>query len=486
MGLRDRGVRRRWRTGLVPLGDLDHQEVISESGALMPWQRTYGYDAAGRLISTAELRTAQGASCITRTYGFTGTAGNNGNRTSLSTYPAAADGTCTTSTTASTTSSSYDAADRLNAINGSSTGISYDAYGRMLTVPAGVTASGAASAMSYYANDFVRSLDTGAGQTRTYGLDPAGRIRSVSATGVAAGAPTSTINHYAGAGGDSPAWTLDTPATGAATIHRELSGLGGDVVAEASTTSGTTSVVWNLDGLHGDVIRTTSAAATGSPDGALNDADEFGVVRDANSATGTAVTTGPKYGWLGGKQRAADTGNAIVLMGARLYAPMIGRFLQRDPEYGGGANTYSYPTDPIKKFDTDGHRWGMPSWLQTVSRSVAKAKGLGSAGWRKTKHWAGKNKFKIAEMGVSLLAGVAAVATAAALCAGTAGVGCLIVATAMARVAYGTVGRAVAYRALGGRYQDSGNRHVLTNALRDLVFGGAGGAVRYYRNMRAG
>ena len=51
--------------------------------------------------------------------------------------------------------------------------IGYDAWGRVVTVPTGVTATAAqgAASVSYYAHDLVRSLTQG-GTTRTYGLDP--------------------------------------------------------------------------------------------------------------------------------------------------------------------------------------------------------------------------------------------------------------------------------------------------------------------------
>ncbi|WP_404375162.1 RHS repeat-associated core domain-containing protein [Kytococcus sedentarius] len=61
------------------------------------------------------------------------------------------------------------------------------------------------------------------------------------------------------------------------------------------------------------------------------------------------------YGWLGGKERATPTGTfGLTLMGARLYNPVTGRFTTTDPVYGGNANTYTYPTDPINTSDLTG------------------------------------------------------------------------------------------------------------------------------------
>jgi RHS repeat-associated protein len=61
-----------------------------------------------------------------------------------------------------------------------------------------------------------------------------------------------------------------------------------------------------------------------------------------STATPEGSTAGVRYGWLGGKQRSAETVSGAVLMGGRLYDASAGRFLSADPEYDGSFNSYEY------------------------------------------------------------------------------------------------------------------------------------------------
>lgn len=61
------------------------------------------------------------------------------------------------------------------------------------------------------------------------------------------------------------------------------------------------------------------------------------------------------YSYLGGKQRHTSTSTGVIEMGARVYVPQLGRFLQTDPVYRGSANAYDYVhQDAVNNLDLDG------------------------------------------------------------------------------------------------------------------------------------
>ena len=254
-------------------------------------------------------------------------------------------------TTAGTTVSlAFDAADRIT--TGAYT---YDPLGRTSTIPAADTSvpTGRNLSVGYHTNDMVATLSQTvpvSGATVTMGqdfaLDASGRL-SVTKHLTNTVSLRETTHHY-DSGEDSPAWTEtktrpDT-ATGWATAwNRNVASLGGDLGIIASS-DGTAKIL--LANLHNDIAASVTVGDTGIE--SYSEYTEYGL-------PGDAANTPERYGWLGTKQRDANTIGGLTLMGARLYNT-TGRFLSRDPVAGGNDNTYTYPADPINKFDLNGQR----------------------------------------------------------------------------------------------------------------------------------
>jgi len=324
-----------------------HSQWLSHTGPA--GSQTYTYDAAGRLTKTADTPT--GGTCTTRTYSYDA----DSNRLSSTSYGPAGDGSCPTALSGgSTTSHSYDTADRLLPAN-ADTGITYDTFGRITTLPAADVSGGAALTADYYANDLVHS-QTQAGTTRTWNLDANNRLASWtnSTTGI------TNTNHYDDASSDSPAWTAES--SDSTSWDANISDLLGSLAVTVDQTGTTT---YQYANLHGDI--TATAAAGAATPTIQPDYDEFG-----NNPTGTSS----RYGWLGGKRRSGDDAGGLILMGVRLYAPILGRFLQTDPVAGGSANAYDYARqDPINGLDLDGRRWHPVRWLRHHAAPLTRALG---------------------------------------------------------------------------------------------------------------
>ena len=137
------------------------------------------------------------------------------------------------------------------------------------------------------------------------------------------------------------------PSSGAWT--RLVPGISGLLAAEQKgNTSGPTSTTFTLRDLQGSVVGRVNAG--GTPQLQMTDQfDEFGVPVDGSASE--------RYGWLGGNKVSTETMTGVIAMGARLYLPTDGRFLQMDPAAGGSANTYDYVNqDPLDQLDLSGER----------------------------------------------------------------------------------------------------------------------------------
>jgi RHS repeat-associated protein len=129
-----------------------------------------------------------------------------------------------------------------------------------------------------------------------------------------------------------------------------------------STTQGAATTTYDLDAPDRRSIETTTV--TGSP--ATQTTRYYTttpITRPGPSATApcrdTQNSSGPtwrsNYGWLGASQRATSP-SGLMLVGARVYNPASGTFGSVDPVRGGNANAYTYPADPVNRYDITGKR----------------------------------------------------------------------------------------------------------------------------------
>jgi RHS repeat-associated protein len=307
--------------------------------------QSYSYDNLGRLSEVRdwnELSADGGASekCSVRRYGFT----ESSERSGADYFGPALDGSCQTDTAQASVSQTYDSAGRRI-----DTGYAYDSLGRTLTIPAADSnnsdPASDGEAATYYASDMIRTL-THAGPAKTvttYGIDPDGRVTTVSTS--VGGAETDRMLYQYSDSSDAPSRVLESNDGGASwssTRYIEIPGMG------AVATVADDSVQYLLSNIHGDIVAAQDPALGAGQVESYGEFDEYGnPIGQPGSQS--------RYGYLGVKQRSTDTpGRALVLMGARVYNPKTGAFLSVDPVAGANATPYGYPEDPVNDADVSG------------------------------------------------------------------------------------------------------------------------------------
>ncbi len=280
-----------------------HGEALSRTNGLA--STSYTYDAAGRLTQVQE--TPAGKGCVTRLYSYDADA----NRLGLTKREPATGGECA-STGGTVESHTYDEVDRL-----SDTGVAYDAFGNITTLPA-TDAGGHEIKSTYYVSGQTHSAIQN-GKTNTYNLDPDARVgEAVSEEGAT---KTTAVNHYPGPG-EAVAWSNE----GGEKYTRNIPGIDGALSAVEQ--NGSTPVL-QLHDLVGDIVATAALSESEAKLLSTYASTEFGVPSTSNP---------PKYSWLGAAGVATEFASGANASAGVGYVPQLGRALQTQPITPPGAS----------------------------------------------------------------------------------------------------------------------------------------------------
>jgi RHS repeat-associated protein len=347
----------------------------------------YTYDGLGRLV-TAYVSNHRydyffEPNVTTCGTGTNPAAGRNGNRTKM---------TDTVGTTVTTTTYCYDFADRL--VSGSLSGlgtVGYDVLGNTTSL---------LGEQHAYDGESRHIRTVAGGTTVDYVRDATDRILRRTVSGTA----TDTRRYGFTGDGDTADMVLDSTNT---LVENFLVLPGGVLVTQRVG-----SALLSYPNLHGDtafVLNETGAGFQGP-----FEYDPFG--NKLTPATVDNATGSMDYGWLGQYQRATEQQaglKTMIEMGARLYSPLLGRFLSIDSVQGGTENDYVYVNDPRNDSDLTGTKsWWRRTWDRVKKNKLAR--------------WAWKHRdglMTIASIGI---------------CAASAGVGCAVIGGVMFANSVGT------------------------------------------------
>jgi RHS repeat-associated protein len=324
----------------------------------------YQYDAVGRL-TTANIDNwryqyafgTQDTTCTGLT-GYNANANKNGNRTSTTV-------TNTITGTVTATKHCYNFADQLIKSTDTQLGTpTYDTHGNITQLAGGSTPI----TFAYNASDQNISITQGTNKVE-YTKDADGNVL------IKKEYRNNVLDKvYRNASG--AMLTCNVTNQSQCAMADRYYALPGGVALTLTNTSPTTVVAkYSIQNFHGDtalVLDTNGVPSTSvymyDPFGRPVASNTFGTNNVPDNATGNGM------GWATSPARKQESMFTlpIMQMGARVYLPTIGRFIQVDPTEGGTPNAYTYVLDPINYADYNG-QWGVPKWLKNPVAVVVAA-----------------------------------------------------------------------------------------------------------------